>query len=65
MEDRVAINQQGTFKQAHELVALSDHIAVNYGEPCGKVVLKVTGNDTTTLVITVPNSTPVRYLNSE
>lgn len=56
----VMMNENGKFKQAHELVT-GDKIALNHGEPCATVVQKITGDTRTVVIIEVPNSKPVRY----
>lgn len=61
----MAINQRsGRFKQAHQLTA-GDKVALHYSEPCAEVVLKVSGERDTTLVIVVPNNEPVRCATSD
>ena len=54
------MNENGKFKQAHELVT-GNKIALNHGEPCATVVQKITGDTRTVVIIEVPNSDPVRY----
>lgn len=49
-----------SFKQVHELQP-GDNVALHYGEPCGKVVGKYTGNENTVVILEVQNSTPVRF----
>lgn len=58
----MTINQQSQkYKQAHQLTT-GDMVALHYSEPCAKVVLKVSGDRETTLVIVVPNDEPVRCI---
>lgn len=51
------------FKQAHQLKE-GDMIALHYGKTTATVVGKVTGNDTTVIILTIDNSEPVRYTES-
>lgn len=61
----MGINQKSDrFKQAHQLTA-GDKVALHYSDPCAKVVLKVSGERETTLVIVVPNDEPVRCVVSD
>lgn len=54
------VGNQEKFKQAHQLKA-GDMISLHYGKTTATVVGKVTGNETTVVILEVDNSEPVRY----
>jgi hypothetical protein len=61
----MAVNKKADqFKQAHQLVP-GDMIALHYSTPCATVVSKITGCNTTVVIIEVPNEEPVRYTNGD
>jgi uncharacterized cupin superfamily protein len=56
----MAINSRpDTFKQAHQLKP-GDLIALHYGKPVAHVDMKITSDEYTTVILTVPNDEPVR-----
>lgn len=56
----VIVGKQEKFKQAHQLQP-GDMIALHYGKTTATVVGKVTGDETTVVILEVDNSEPVRY----
>lgn len=61
MEGKMVMDKHADrFKQAHQLRP-GDVIALHYGKPTAHVASKITGSETTVIILEVPNAEPVRY----